>query len=248
MNRPLVIAHRGLTTAARENTVAALRAAADLGVDGVEFDVRRAGDGTLVVHHDAEVAGLTIADATLPQVRNAGRAAGYEVPTLAEVLDAVGGRVLLDVELKETGHEREALDVIRAVCRRDQFAVSSFNAGTIATLRALDPDAHLGLLVGTPNPAHGLATHLGELVDARRRARRLGADFLAPNWRFVSAGALRRIHLGGMAAWVWTVNDPHLMGTLVHDHRVEAIITDHPALALQVRDEAAPHRRGHPVP
>jgi glycerophosphoryl diester phosphodiesterase len=235
VRRPLVIAHRGLTTAARENTVASLRAAADLGVDGVEFDVRRAGDGTLVVHHDAEVSGLTIADATLPQVRNAGRAAGYEIPTLAEVLDTVAHRVRLDVELKEVGHERAALELIRGMCGDDDFAITSFHPSTIATLRALDPRVHLGLLVGTPNPAHGLATHLGELVDARRRARRIGADFLAPNWRFVSSGALRRVHLGGMAAWVWTVNEPHLMRSLVQDHRVEAIITDAPALALSIR-------------
>jgi len=238
-----VIAHRGLTTAARENTVAALRAAADLGADGVEFDVRRAGDGTLVVHHDAEVSGLTIADATLPQVRNAGRAAGYEIPTLAEVLDAVAHRVRLDVELKEVGHEREALSLIRGACGYDDFAITSFHPSTIATLRAVDPRVHLGILIGTPDPAHGLATHLGELVDARRRARRIGADFLAPNWRFVASGAMRSVHLGGMAAWVWTVNDPRLLRTLTHDHRVEAIITDDPALALYVRAEATtPHR------
>ena len=54
-----IVAHRGLHVSERENTVAAFKAAVDLGVDGVELDVRRTRDGVLVVHHDAQVADLS---------------------------------------------------------------------------------------------------------------------------------------------------------------------------------------------
>ncbi len=242
MPRPLVIAHRGLTTAARENTLDAFCAAVDLGADGVEFDVRRAGDGTLVVHHDADVDGLVIATASLAEVVEAGQSLGYEIPTLAEAVAALPARAILDVELKETGHEADALELLRGARPGGRFAFTSFRPESIAALRALDADLRLGLLVGSPAPAHGLATYLGELVDARRRARRIGATFLAPNWHFVSSGALRSIHLGGMAAWVWTVNEAAMMRRLLADPRVGAIITDDPALALAVRAEArGPH-------
>src|SRR5208282_3890957 len=77
-----IIAHRGSTALARENTVAAFVAARDLGADGVEFDVRRTSDGELVVHHDREIPGLgpidQLSSAELPEW----------LPSLGQALDA----------------------------------------------------------------------------------------------------------------------------------------------------------------
>ena len=72
MRRPLVLAHRGASRAAAENTPEAFRLALALGADGVELDVRRAADGALVVHHDPVLNGEPLR-----------RLAGPPVPTLA---------------------------------------------------------------------------------------------------------------------------------------------------------------------
>ncbi len=85
MDGPRILAHRGASRVARENTVEAFVGAAALGADGVELDVHRSADGELVVHHDAEAPGLgVLAEHSVDDIR---RVLPY-VPTLAEVLDA----------------------------------------------------------------------------------------------------------------------------------------------------------------
>ncbi len=126
--RPLVIAHRGDTAAAPENTLAAFAAAIDAGADGIELDVHPSRDGALVVHHDHYLdrttsgAGL-VSDHTLGELRalDAGawfdaKFAGESIPTLEEVLRLAAGRVRLEIELKGTtlSFLERVLDTIRA--------------------------------------------------------------------------------------------------------------------------------------
>lgn len=108
--RPLVIAHRGHSAAAPENSLAALERAVGSGADMVECDVRRAGDGVLVVSHDDtldRLAGrpVVIAETGSDDLAVAAREAGAEVPTLAELMDAARTRVplLLDVKSVDPG-------------------------------------------------------------------------------------------------------------------------------------------------
>src|SRR5271155_5597270 len=98
-----VYAHRGLHDKERENTVGAFTAAVALGVDGVELDVRRTGDGVLVVHHDPTIGRLGIAEALQRDLPT-------YVPTLDEAMKACEG-VLVNVEIKnERGRHEPAYD------------------------------------------------------------------------------------------------------------------------------------------
>src|SRR5579862_8036318 len=136
----LVLAHRGAHEPAapglRENTVAAFRAAAALGADGVELDVRRTADGALAVHHDP----------TLPDGRRIEAVARAElpswVPSLTEALDACAGMALVDVEIKNSPLE-PGFDPVHAIGRRVAAAlagrpgllVSCFNLATLDAFR-----------------------------------------------------------------------------------------------------------------
>lgn len=126
--RPLVIAHRGDTAAAPENTLAAFAAAIDAGAGGIELDVHPSRDGAPVVHHDYYLdrttngAGL-VSDHTLAELRTLdagawfdGKFAGESLPTLEEVLSLAAGRVRLEIELKGTtlAFLERVLDAIRA--------------------------------------------------------------------------------------------------------------------------------------
>src|SRR5439155_14345872 len=92
----LVVAHRGASRVAPENTLEAFEAALALGADGVELDVHRTADGALVVHHDAAVPGFgVLAAAPLAAIR----AARPAVPTLEDALDVCRGH-LVNVEVK----------------------------------------------------------------------------------------------------------------------------------------------------
>lgn len=233
---PLVIAHRGLPVGARENTLAAFDRAVALGADGVELDVRRTADGVLVVHHDPTLAGVVVARATHEEVLAAAAGVGLAVPTLGEVLARVPGAVVVDVELKEPGYETEVLAEVAGHRPTGAVVLTSFHAGALARLRAADPDVPLGLLVGTPAFALRALTRSGQVIAAAR-AHHVGATALAPNWRFVTVGVLRAADRAGLPAWVWTVNSPRMLRRLLADPRVGAVITDRPALALEMRAE-----------
>src|SRR5262249_51516845 len=126
MPKTLNIAHRGDSKSHPENTLAAFRAAVEIGVDMCELDVQLTRDGALVVIHDDTVNRTTdgkgaVADLTLDEIRKldagarfAGGARGERIPTLEEVFSATRGRCGLNVELKVAGAERKVAQLIRA--------------------------------------------------------------------------------------------------------------------------------------
>jgi glycerophosphoryl diester phosphodiesterase len=137
---PLVIAHRGACWDAPENSLEAFELAIDQGADYVEFDVRAAPDGTLVLCHDP-----------LPDPAPVG------LCTLEEALQALRGRVGLAVEIKE-GHA--AAPTMRALRTHrigtDALLILSFQIRTLETARRLAPDVHMVLNLGLrPDPAAG---------------------------------------------------------------------------------------------
>ena len=111
-DRPLNFAHRGASYEAPANTLAAFLLACELGADGIELDVHLSSDGEVVVIHDFDVEATTdgqgrVRDKTLAELKalDAGgwfdpTFAGQRIPTLQEVIDAIGHHLLLNVELK----------------------------------------------------------------------------------------------------------------------------------------------------
>ncbi len=174
-----IIAHRGASAVAPENTLAAFRLAADLGADGVELDVRATADGQLVVIHDDLVDRTTdgtgaIAALTLAQVHrfDAGRKfgpafVGERVPLLSEVFDAARGRLLVDVEVKAPGIVRSLIDLVREMKMAESVLITSFDLQTISDARALAPEIAAGLLQPAAHPQVavrlGVAAYLPEI-------------------------------------------------------------------------------------
>jgi len=150
-HRPLVIAHRGHWGEAPENSLAAVLAALEHPLEGVEIDVHCTADGVPIVMHDHEVDRTTdghglVADLTLAQVRSLRMRAGdgadlsnERVPTLEEVLTATRGRCLLCIEVKPPGIERAVLEVIRACGAVEWVWVWSFVNSVVRTFRDLAP-------------------------------------------------------------------------------------------------------------
>jgi glycerophosphoryl diester phosphodiesterase len=150
-HRPLVIAHRGHWKEAPENTLAAVLAALEHPLEGVEIDVPCTADGVPIVMHDHEVDRTTdghglLADLTLAQVRalrvraSDGLTLSNErVPTLEEVLAATRGRCLLCVEVKPAGIERAVLEVIRACQAEEWVWIWSFINSVVQTFHDLAP-------------------------------------------------------------------------------------------------------------
>ncbi|MGB6941212.1 MAG: glycerophosphodiester phosphodiesterase [Bryobacteraceae bacterium] len=126
-----IVAHRGASSEAPENSLAAFAAAIEMGADMIEFDVRRARDGSLVISHD----------------RVRGR--GPRLPTLEETLRLTQGRIQLDVELKEPGCERDAIHLLLRYFPLADFCVTSFLAPALRETRAIHPGVRTGLIFAT---------------------------------------------------------------------------------------------------
>jgi glycerophosphoryl diester phosphodiesterase len=204
----MVIAHRC-------NTLASVEAAIALGVDMIEFDVRRTRAGEIVAHHDP-LLGRTRAQLGKP-------------PLVAELVELVAGRVPLDVELKEDGYVEDVLELVRG----DGLIVKSFIDAVVAQARR--PGVRTALLLGIGRPRNPARTRLSELFPIGR-ARACGADFVAPEVRLAQLSVLRRAASAGFPTLVWTVNDDVRIGALLDDERVAGVITDAPARAMQLRD------------
>ena len=102
-----MIAHRGASREAPQNTPAAFEAAIAMGADAVELDVRRTSDGVLVVHHNASRRGVPLAMLTYSGLVRLSR---HEPPRLDTVLDLCAGRIAVDIEVKEVGFEAEVME------------------------------------------------------------------------------------------------------------------------------------------
>jgi glycerophosphoryl diester phosphodiesterase len=122
-----IVAHRGASAEATENTLAAFDRAIELGADMIEFDVRRAPDGRLVISHDP--------------IRKLA-----ELPTLEDTLRLTQGRIQLDVELKEPGCERDSIELLLRYFPLKDFCVTSFLEPTLRETRAINPAIRTGLI------------------------------------------------------------------------------------------------------
>ncbi|MGA6926433.1 MAG: glycerophosphodiester phosphodiesterase family protein [Desulfosarcina sp.] len=167
MPTPLYIAHRGFSTRFPENTLAAFKGAIDVGAHMIELDVTLSKDRHLVVIHDDTVDRTTdgsgaVNSLTLEQLGrlDAGswfdpRFASERLPTLSRVLDAVKGRLMVNVEIKPEAFEpegpadaaeRQVLNLIHEKRMCGDVLVSSFNWQMLDNLSRLEPRLALGLL------------------------------------------------------------------------------------------------------
>ena len=238
---PLVIAHRGASREAPQNTPAAFEAAITMGADAVELDVRRTSDGVLVVHHNASRRGVPLAMLTYSGLVRLSR---HEPPTLDTVLDLCAGRIAVDIEVKEVGFEAEVIVEASRRFPRDRLLYTSFEEAVVSTIKRLDPDARCGLLLGPGRLRSRTQRYEGLPFDL---AERCGADLLAVHqWlapvrrrvrRAASPDLLAEAQARGFPIMVWTVDGPQRLRAYLADGRVAGIITDLPGLAVETRRE-----------
>lgn len=192
------IAHRGFADSNPENTLPAVRAAADAGADWVEIDVRRCQSEELVVFHDETLDGLTdatgrVAETPLETLRSLTVGdSEATIPTLAAVFEAVPDGVGLNVELKENGLAEDCLAVFDRY--DNDVLVSSFDADALREFATVS-DVPLALLFANgPDAA----------LDV---ARDIGCGAVHPFRRCCDAGVVDTAHGAGFDVNAWTVQN-----------------------------------------
>jgi glycerophosphoryl diester phosphodiesterase len=255
--RALVVAHRGASAEAPENTLAAFRLALQQGAPAVECDVHLSADGYPVVIHDetvdrttngkGAVGGLTRAAL---QGLDAGswrgpRFAGEPIPTLEETLELCAGRARLFIEIKpggaaragrpQAGWPRETQAERAHLVDATLEAVARAPRTEVAVI-SFDPEV-VGLVAGRrPDLPLGLLWGfrgaLGRRPEALlQQAARLGAGFAAPHHSLVDRAFVGAAREAGLPVSVWTVDDAPRMRALV-DLGVQGLTTNRPDLAL----------------
>ena len=237
-----LVAHRGESADAPENTMAAFRLAWERGVPAIELDVHLTRDGTLIVSHDADTRRTTgvarvIKESTRDELRalDAGkwkgaRWAGERLPTLEEALATIpaGARCLIEVKV---GAEAipALVEAVRASGKSpSQLAVISFQLDAVAEAKRRLPEIPAYYLSSfRRDSATGAWTPTIDALIARARGARLDGLDLSFNGP-VDADAVRRIKGAGLALHVWTVDDPEVARRFV-GYGVDGITTNRAA-------------------
>jgi len=239
MRRTLVIAHRGASSLARENTIESFQKAIEIGVDMIEFDVRRTRDHALIVYHDEFMEGKPVKELTYDEISKMGSKKGFFIPTFEEVLKHASGKIKLDVEIKEEGYEKEVVELVSRYFGTDQFVITSFHDSCIKRIKDSHPDVKTGLILGRSKTKHPIRTRISEFFP-HKRCREAKADFLVPHRRLLWFGFLDRAKKENKPVFIWTVNDRKKIWKMLHDERIDGIITDKPDLAVALRQKMDP--------
>ncbi|MEI6289157.1 MAG: glycerophosphodiester phosphodiesterase family protein [Chloroflexota bacterium] len=236
---PTIFAHRGASAYAPENTLAAFELAADQGAKAIEFDVKLTTDKQVVILHDQTLDRTTngtgqVTKQSYAELKelDAGswkseKFSGEPIPLLNDVLEAVGKRVLINIELTNYATPMDGLvmyvaQIVKKHNLQNRIMFSSFYFTNLLSARKLLPEVPIGLLILDGNQGwHQRVVSYMFKFDADH-----------PYVTDVTGAMVSRLHKAGRRVHVWTVNDPADMRKL-RSMGVDGIFTDDPILALE---------------
>lgn len=233
-----VLAHRGVSILAPENTRASFQLAIDMGVDGVEFDVQMTKDDKLVIIHDEKVDRTTnakgyVKDFTLKEIKalDAGitfskKYKGEKILTLKETLEIVKGCDIINIELKNglmkyPNLEEKVISTIRSYNLEKKVILSSFNHFSIHKISKTAPDIMTGIL------------YSDILYNPWDYAKYVGANAINPNYLSISGEIIKQSHKNGIKVNVYTVNNERDITKMIEEG-VDTIITNYPERAISL--------------
>jgi glycerophosphoryl diester phosphodiesterase len=239
LNRSAVIAHRGASIYAPENTLAAMDLAIAQGADAVEIDVRMSKDGIPFLFHDYTVNRTTnlktsqsIENLTFEEIQNLDAGswfhpdfAGEKIPSLAQVLELIYGRTYLYLEIKGStpGIETRVMEMLMDYDMVTSTTIMSFNREQLRKVKSMDEQVTTMLLIPVfVGSLNGVITL--DYVDSLG----LRFDMIKTNPEYIEM-----IHKADKRAYVWTLNRADDIKFAVNID-ADGIITDDPLLALEL--------------
>lgn len=198
---PIVAAHRGSTERALENSLAAFSRSVADGADMIEFDVRLSADGIPVVIHDERTGrtareNLRVARCDAARLRTVRLKNGEPLPFLDDVLDLVGGRVPVNIEVKSAGGMKAVSRALVAAGYTGEVLLSSGLREECAAASSSCPGIPCGLVTGRPS-ASDIAFCLRHALPS-----------IHPDHRRLSVLRIRKVLESGLTLFPYTVDDP----------------------------------------
>ena len=228
-----VMAHRGASTEAPENTMAAFQKAIDDMADYIELDVQLTNNGEVIVMHDSNAYRTTGVDAnivnmTYKEVKTLDAGSwfsdeyvGENVPSLKEVLELTQGKIKLNIELKPTDNgialAKNTVRLIEKYNMVNDCVITSFSESALKAVKTYNQEIKVGYI---------LSAAYGDFYDMKN------VDFFSVNAAFLSKRTIDAIHNSGKRVYAWTVNNKESIKNLTNKG-VDGIITDNPVLARE---------------
>lgn len=254
--KPLIIAHRGASLSAPENTIAAFSNAIADGAEGIEFDVRMSKDGVPIVFHDSNLLRIAGKDVRVSTIRyselsevdvgswfntahpalGAAAFSMERIPTLTAVMDLLAGFAgAIYVELKGANKDMSKLaaavgKVLAGYSNRSALIVKSFNLEAVLQVRAVSQGIETAALF-KPNIMR-LMRKESQLINI---AKEMEFDRLSIHFSLASKKLMKLADAAGMPVTIWTVDSPRWIKRSIM-LGIDSIITNDPAGQLEARE------------
>lgn len=250
-----IIAHKGASGIAPENTMVAFQKALDLGVDMIELDVRHTKDEEIVVFHDSTLERTTngrglVEEKTLAEIKELDAGSwfhpdytGEKVPTLKEVLDMIDGKCKVLIEIKHMDHPHyhdfaeKLIDIVRA--EKDGFEwciLQSYEEKYIEEAHAYDDRIQTKKLLIGEDSAPLIAFYVETRVHLGRSKKESRLNALNPHYETLSPRRVFRMHARGFEVYTYPVNERDDMIKMLN-MGVDGIITDFPGRLIKLRKD-----------
>jgi glycerophosphoryl diester phosphodiesterase len=241
--QPMIVAHRGFSGKAPENTRAAFTMALDAGVEMIEFDVQMSKDGHIVVIHDHTVDRTTdatgkVTDYTLEELRSLDAGSWFNpafkaerILTLEEALELITPKALVNIELKSNRIVRKAdtriadrtLDIVKKMKLLDRVLFSAFNHRLVKYLKDKEEDAATGVIF---HPV----MHLGRLPSTL--AKPAGATVFVCSKRDVTRRRVADAHKHNIIIGVYGLETQTDIDTML-DMGIRVLVSDYPDVLVE---------------
>lgn len=250
-----IIAHKGASGTAPENTMAAIKLALDMGVDMIEIDVRNTHDEEIVVIHDSTLNRTTngrglVHDYTLAEIKELDAGSWFDpkyhdekVPTLKEVLDLVAGKCKVLIEIKHMDHPHyddfaeKLIDIIRQEKNGYEWIVlQSEEFEYLEAAHAYDDHVQTKKLMISEDSAPLIAFYVETKAHLGRAKEDDRMKALNPEYHTLSPRRIFRMHARGFEVYTFSPNNRSDMVKMLH-MGVDGIITDFPEILLEIRKE-----------
>lgn len=233
-----IIAHRGASGYAPENTLAAFRKAIQMGAKAIEFDVQMTKDGEIVVIHDYTLERTTtgkgfVMNATANEIRSYDAGSWYDkqfenekVPLFKEVLEIIPKDVTINVEIKkivldERQVEKKVMEVVKKQDRLENTIFSSFDHECLYNLRN-NYQVPIGVLISS-----NMIDPIGYVTMHDLKSYSINQSVA-----FISSKFVKEAHQNGLKVLCYTVND-HKIAILLEEIGIDAIFTNYPDIMLK---------------
>ncbi|MEM6735755.1 MAG: glycerophosphodiester phosphodiesterase family protein [Bacteroidota bacterium] len=256
-----IIAHKGASGLAPENTMAAFQKALDLGVDQIELDVRHTADEEIIVFHDQRLDRIArdtlgnritgdVHDYTLEEIKQFDAGSWFDsqyknerIPTLKEALDLINGKCKVLIEIKHMDHphyhdfaEKLVEVVLREKNGEDWIILQSYEPNYLDEVHELDPFIQTKALIVGEDSAPLLAFYIETRIHMGRAKESNRLKAINPHWETLSPRRIFQMHAKGYEVHAYPVNERVDMIKMLNAG-VDGIITDFPDIAIKLRNE-----------